>query len=858
MIIDELYQGGLTYLTHAGVDYVDIITGVPPADVGGDAYYLGWIANKNIPALGKLCQSYKIIDDDDHDNDEMVIFPSVHDTNCPCGYVSMRKNRWTGYYPDIANDLGQLVNQLYPEYSAIVPHHFGIAFYAIVFSGQGPDTQIYPYAAGVTRFLQYPTFTLTMPQLFNLYHYGIESTFPHANNRTITANFSDQGGNPQTSTIVLTDAIMNALKTDDGETSPAVDVTDAEGHHVKLFIGEFATPEFLNAVNQYTTYPEQKTTFIPGASESSSTDICFFAKMDFTMIDTGRTGIYDDNTTIDDTKISYTFSKKWYTMIYTLSGSDQSRVIRFDSQFNLRSECIDQIIPFGGHSSAKKSQILIANNYYYINGNCIWLNMSYPYATGSDGGEVWPLLVWGDLYKTVALMYRVCFGQQYFDGYQNGATYATVVSNNDEFRADLKTGTLADPAFKNGLREWQYSDDGIQANEFTESDTPVGPGPTPRPDPEDPGDAENSGVDITLPSIDGLGAGFGFITQYAMRGSQIAELGAKLWQGFDRDDPDIDKYIQNFEYDIDPDTGSVKFSDVMDFFISFRAYPMPLGNLTSITNVGTDFYIGSGTQPLSLSTNIHRVDSYLEQVDIGSVALPFWFGDYRDYEMEITLYLPYCGTAELNPGDVLGGTLSGTYVVDLVTGSCTAYVMCETWDGRKFPVAILPGQLGVDVPITATNAGRVASRLLGDRINVAENIVGVIKNASAMLGSAVTGNYGGAAAQAMNAFISPAINEQKMYAGIMDRGSIQAPMLSGGRGLAAFKNPATAYVQMRSPFYAIPANYSQSVGDPAAVAVRIGDCTGFNRFVNVDTSGITTDLDDQLAIRQVLESGVII
>ena len=460
-----------------------------------------------------------------------------------------------------------------------------------------------------------------------------------------------------------------------------------------------------------------------------------------------------------------------------------------------------------------------------------------------------------DIKKSLSLYYRVC--RENLPSYVVGKTYATDVSPDNEFLAKLKTGDIQDTTFKDSLRPWQY--DKFTDSDFTEEDVPTpGPEPGPKPEPEPPGDDEHGGDDIILPSIDGLGGSFGFTTQYALRGSQIEELGALLWTGFDSTNPDIDAYLQNFVYRVDLNTGSVNMADIMEFFVSLRAYPLPLGNLVSVTAAGNDFYIGSGAEPLTFTTVLHTANTYLSEIDAGSVAIPFWFGDYRDYSTEITLYLPYCGTAELNAADVMGGTLTATYVVDLSTGSCTAYVMCDTYDGHTYPVAILPGQLGVDIPITASNAGRVGARLLGDRINVAENLMSVAKYGATGIGALMSGNVAGAIRSGISAFIDPAIQDQKLLAGMAERGAISAPMLSGGRGLAAFKNPMTAYVQVRSPFYAVPDNFADAVGDPAAVYVQIGSCSGFCRFVNVDVTGITTDVEDQAEIRRALENGVII
>lgn len=406
------------------------------------------------------------------------------------------------------------------------------------------------------------------------------------------------------------------------------------------------------------------------------------------------------------------------------------------------------------------------------------------------------------------------------------------------------------PALEPLLQQWQKYGYNINDNEYDPEVIP----PTPRPDPVPPDDDENGGDDYEPNDPAGLGVGTGFTTMYAIRSTHLRELGNKLWTGF----TDIDNYINNFVFAVDPTTGSVNFADIMQFFISLRAYPCPISAMTSTSAGGQDMYIGSGAAPIHLNTNFSIVDEYIGTINAGELTVPFWFGDYRDYSLECIVYLPYCGTAELNAADIMGGKLSAFYTVDFCTGACMAYVLCDTWDGTRIRVASLSGQLGADLPMTATNAGQVAARMYGDRINVAENILGGVKSAVTGIGAVASGNFAGAVRQGFDAFISPALNEERLKSQMGTRSAIAAPMLSAGRGLASFTDAKTVFLQIRSPIYAVPANYNSAVGQPATDAVTIGSCSGFCQFVNVDVTGITTDADDQRAIRQALETGVII
>lgn len=464
---------------------------------------------------------------------------------------------------------------------------------------------------------------------------------------------------------------------------------------------------------------------------------------------------------------------------------------------------------------------------------------------------VCPILRLIDVYKYFCIFWRTS---------ANGATttfalYSTgdLITLYDSANNPIRKLVFADYAsIENRLRPWQKYGHDISENDY-DPDNPPSPIP-PRPEPEPPGDSETDGDDADMNDPAGIGNGFGFTTMYGIRASHLSEIGAKLWSGFS----DVTDYINNFVFAVDPTTGSVNLSDIMQFFISLRAYPCPLSAMATTSAGGTDMYIGSGAAPLSLTTPFSIVDSYIGHIDAGSVDIPFWYGDYRDYALEIICYLPYCGTVQLNAGDVMGGTLSAYYTVDFCSGACTAYVLCTTWEDKTILVGSLPGQLGADIPMTATNAGQVMARMYGDRINVAENLLGTAKNAATGIGAIMSGNFAGAIRSGISAFIDPAIGNERQLAEMGSRSAIAAPMLSGGRGLAAFGTSKSAYVQIRSPYYTEPANYDHAVGTPAASAVRIGDCTGYCQFVNVDVSGITADADDQNAIRAALESGIII
>lgn len=500
------------------------------------------------------------------------------------------------------------------------------------------------------------------------------------------------------------------------------------------------------------------------------------------------------------------------------------------------------------------TQFITEQNPYVYDGTLL---AAYNYG----GVAFCPIFTIDDIRRAIALQFRLLIDPNTIS-YKTGRSYATNVTAAEEFTAEWKTGNIANPTFKNALRPWQYTD--FQSNDFDPDNippyVPPGPGPGPRPEPVDPGDDETGGDDYEPNNPAGLGSGFGFVTQYAIRAAHLTDLGSKLWEGFfSEDEPGgIFQYMNNFIFAVNTDTGSVNFSDIMNFFISLRAYPCPISAMASTSAGGQDLYVGSGSKPIHLNTTFSIVNDLIGNIDAGERSVPYWFGDYRDYSLECIVYLPYCGTIQLNPGDIMGGTLSVNYTVDFCSGACVAYVLCTTWEGKLLRVGSLQGQLGADVPMTATNAGQVAARMYGDRIDAAETFTGALKSVISGGTSVAGGNYGGAVSAGFGAFIDPALQQERLRANMGSRGAISAPMLSAGRGLSGFADSKTVFLQIRSPIYAEPDNYDDVVGMPSTSAVRIGDCSGFCQFINVDVSGITTDLDDQQTIRRALESGIII
>lgn len=425
-----------------------------------------------------------------------------------------------------------------------------------------------------------------------------------------------------------------------------------------------------------------------------------------------------------------------------------------------------------------------------------------------------------DLYKYLLLCHKNTTAPS--DTYSTNDT-VTVFTNDDTLTMDTVSGTLSDIISR--LRPWQIPNVDITANTFTPEDIPD-------PDP-DPG-AEDEGDSITRPSAISVGGTNGFVTQYVLTSAQISALGRGLWAGVaDR------AFWDNWLWTALLEAGTFNVSDILQFFISLRVYPFSLINVSSYQGTGSAaLWLGRGTKAIDLGTqdNLGTISQYADILDAGSLTVPAYYGDFRDYDhVSIILHAPYIGTISLAAGDVVGAALHLVYAIDFASGSCTAYLDISR-GGIQYPICIGSGVIGADVPLTADSAARRVAAAIDLGFDTVAGISAVF-----------SGDPLSAAGAAAN----------------MAKQQPTVPTLSAtGKGFDSFAGAQTAYIQIRrgkyaegkTPGAAFKSTYGEQLDQPA----MIGSFTGFTKFVNVDTAGLRCDAAERSAILTQLQSGVYI
>lgn len=298
----------------------------------------------------------------------------------------------------------------------------------------------------------------------------------------------------------------------------------------------------------------------------------------------------------------------------------------------------------------------------------------------------------------------------------------------------------------------------------------------------------------------GFGSSQALFTVYNPTQSEVNALGGYLWT--ENIIEIIEKFFKN---------------NPLDAIISLHMiYGTPTTGSPKNIKLG---YLDSGV-PAKVVTQQY------ETIDCGSVVIPEYFHDARDYDATtVEIYLPFIGMRSLSAKDIVGSILNVKFIIDVYTGT----ILCQLKVTKENVSQILyqyEGNCSVQIPLTSADRSRIISGVLG-----------------AVGGAAATGNPIGAAVGAIGGFGS---SETVQRSG----------SFSGNAGAMAIKKPYLIITRKKD---AQPNNYQKVIGYPASAYARIGDTNGFVRMpeCHVDSIYNATDAEKN-AIAALLAEGIIV
>lgn len=226
---------------------------------------------------------------------------------------------------------------------------------------------------------------------------------------------------------------------------------------------------------------------------------------------------------------------------------------------------------------------------------------------------------------------------------------------------------------------------------------------------------------------------------------------------------------------------------------------------------------------VSTGVNGEKISNNFAKQTIGSILINEHYHNFLDYApyTNVILYLPYIGFKELDTSLVMNKTLQVIYTVDAITGGCLSQVYVNNVRLYEFT-----GNVGIDIPITASNRAQVES--------------GYIQAGVGATMTAVGGNVGSAVTSLLNSATS-----QYHYSSTGN----PSPMCVASTN-------RTCYVIIDRPNYQNLKAFNHTRGRKCYLSKTISTLHGFTICdSNIDLSGINATQSELEELKDILSSG---
>lgn len=310
------------------------------------------------------------------------------------------------------------------------------------------------------------------------------------------------------------------------------------------------------------------------------------------------------------------------------------------------------------------------------------------------------------------------------------------------------------------------------------------------------------GGSVDFPGLPTLSAAdSGFCTLYNPSTAEIQALATYFWQTLDL------TQLKGL------------FSNPMDAVLGLNIVPV-----TPTTGAAQTINIGNIASTVSAKV----ITNQYKEVDCGSVTVDEHWGAYLDYDgfTRCEIYLPYVGIHELNMSEIMGKTVVVKYHVDVLSGSCVAYVKCGDNVLYSFP-----GTCSVEVPVTASKFGSMLS-------------------AAASMATTALGRVAEAVGGLLN-------TPKDVMTSVFNAGRTKVEKsgsIGGSAGIMSIQYP---YLIFTYPNQCVPENQNSFTGYPSYITAQLSGMIGYTEVDNIHLTGIPATSGELEEIENLLKEGVI-
>lgn len=237
--------------------------------------------------------------------------------------------------------------------------------------------------------------------------------------------------------------------------------------------------------------------------------------------------------------------------------------------------------------------------------------------------------------------------------------------------------------------------------------------------------------------------------------------------------------------------------------------------------------------------------------------------DFRNYPpySSATMYIPYCGSVEIDPNLYMGHTIGVKIIVDMGTGSCLALILRD-----KLVVDSISGTMGITIPITGiqTQTLAAAERQAESQLKTARNSAikqfakGVGTIIAAPVAGGVVGVAGMTAYQTTVGDIAQAKDTITKAQFNLEHINVPYKTIGTATSTTSFANERKCRLIVRRPvmmnFDSV--RYAHNTGYACLKTGNVSDFTGYTEFQTVDLSGVNATSTEKEMLFKLMQGGV--
>lgn len=363
---------------------------------------------------------------------------------------------------------------------------------------------------------------------------------------------------------------------------------------------------------------------------------------------------------------------------------------------------------------------------------------------------------------------------------------------------------------------------------YPPDDPPVPPTPDPDPIP-DP---------IPIPDLPTRGAG-GLVTLYSPSLAQLENIADELY------DDNALMIIRNY------------FENPMDLMVGLSL--MPFAVPTS----------GTAAPKIGLFTFNHSMPLVANQfieIDCGSLDIAAFYGTAFDYSpyTKIEMWLPFIGYQQIDVDEVMGNSITVKYHIDVLSGSCVAFVQANVGPavGPAVPIVIAQysGNCSVQIPFS----GQSYDQVISDAINMLTGIAATAGGGAAAGGAVMAMSKQGVSSEAIEQFEGGIAQGSQ---GIKDSVATVADTMghkptivrNGVVGASCgYMGIMYPYIIKKVPWQSKPENYANFKGYPCNKSLTLSQLTGYAEVDDIQLNNIPATEPEVAEIERLLKGGVLL